>query len=150
MMKVSSKMPSYWTFLNLHRLNSNSFTRWFFIEAITIGHYIYSANHIRTKSSNQNLLNFSGELESPPWKKTSLKVRRYPNMGFTTNLASGHYLSSMKTMILLRICFWPNSYTFDSSRSSIFPFKTILMSKIWLQCSCFRELVISTHHHKKQ
>ena len=60
------------TFLNLHRLNSNSFTRWFFIEAITIGHYIYSANHIRTTSSNQNLLNFSGELESPPWKKSSL------------------------------------------------------------------------------
>ena len=72
MMKVISKMPSYWTFLNLHRLNSNSFTRWFFIEAISIGHYIYSASYIRIASSNQNLLNFSGELESPPWKKTSL------------------------------------------------------------------------------
>ena len=79
-----------------------------------------------------------------------IKVSRYPNMGFTTNLASGHYLSSLKTMMLLRICFWPNSYTFDSSRSSIFPFKTNLMSNFWLQCSCFRELVISTHHHKKQ
>ena len=81
---------------------------------------------------------------------SSIKVRRHPNMDFTTNLARGHYLSSMKTMMLLRICFWPKLYTFDSSRSSIFPFKTVLMSKIWLQCTCFRELVISTHHHEKQ
>ena len=60
------------TFLNLHRLNSNEVWRWFDIEAITIGHYIYSANYIRKASSNQNLLKFSGELDSPLWKKTSL------------------------------------------------------------------------------
>ena len=79
-----------------------------------------------------------------------LKVSCQANMGFTTNLARSSYLSSMKTIMLLRICYWPNLCTFDSSRSSIFPFKKILMSTIRLQCSCFRELVISTHHHKKQ
>ena len=60
------------TFLNLHRANLNNLSRWFDIEAISIGHHIYAANYIRTSSSNQNLLKFSGDLNSPLWKKTSL------------------------------------------------------------------------------
>ena len=65
--------------------------------------FFYSKPYFCTKDYKCPDLGICPDLGMPTC--TTIKVRRYPNMGFTTNLASGHYLSSMKTMILLRICF---------------------------------------------